>query len=264
MNDMIKVKDNREERITEYKELLCRRDQLEKEAGSILISYTREFGEEIARNFELKVECIKKKKMIAYCQKQINRGRSIDVNTMNGMIENEMQMYYLELKEMAAKNAAAKNATTSSEIRIQRSKKVYRRLAKMLHPDVNMKTMIDPALRDLWERIADAYRMNDCEAIEDLEVLVRNRMEALGDEGFEIAFADIEERIERVEQQINEIISTEPYTYLELLTDDKHKAAKHKELEKEYKEFGKYRKELEDALDKLISSGGVGITWLMN
>ncbi len=264
MNDMIKVKGSKEDRINEYEELLCRRDQLEKEAGSLLVGYTKEFGDEITRNFELKVECIKKKKMIAYCQKQINRGRSIDANAMNAIIENEMQVYYLELKEMATRNAAAKEAKASSEYRVQRSKKIYRRLTKMLHPDVNLKTMTDPELRELWERICEAYRMNDCDALEDLEVLVRNKMEALGDEGFDITYTDIEERIERVERQINEIITTEPYTYLELLSDDKQVAAKHKELNREYKEFKKYLKELEDALDKLISSGRVGITWLMN
>ncbi|MBQ7557978.1 MAG: hypothetical protein IJT00_07930, partial [Lachnospiraceae bacterium] len=56
-------------RSEEYEELLLRRDQLYREAGSYMTAYTREFGDLITSNFELKVECIKQKKTISYCRR---------------------------------------------------------------------------------------------------------------------------------------------------------------------------------------------------
>ena len=55
---------NAQDRIDEYGELLVKRDQYLKEAGSFLTVYTAEFGDLLTANFELKIECIKKKKTI--------------------------------------------------------------------------------------------------------------------------------------------------------------------------------------------------------
>ena len=54
-------------------------------------------------------------------------------------------------------------------------------------------------------------------------MLARAELEKLGDDGWEIAFDDIEERIERAEREINEILTTEPYTYRALLEDEEKK-----------------------------------------
>ena len=63
---LIELINNEQERYEEYEELLVRRDQLSKDAGSYLIVYTKEFGDMITANFELKIDCIKKKKTISY------------------------------------------------------------------------------------------------------------------------------------------------------------------------------------------------------
>ena len=64
MDDLIKMNDGQYQK---YEELLLKRDQLNKDAGSIHTAYMKEFGELLLENFELKIDCIKKKKMIAYC-----------------------------------------------------------------------------------------------------------------------------------------------------------------------------------------------------
>ncbi len=248
----------------EYEELLCKRDQLYKEAESLLIAYTQEFGEKLTKNFELKVECIKKKKMIAYCQKQINRGLSINATQMQVMIEQEMELYYYELRKMMEENDRAKNAETVDEYRIRRAKKLYRRLAKKLHPDINKMTTQNEKLSELWARIVGAYHMSDVDALEDLETLVRKVLDELGQAGFEIAFTNIEDRIARLERQIAEILSTEPYTYQVILCDKEKTAAKHKELDEEHKEYEDYLKELSDTLNEVICTGGVSMVWKMN
>ena len=45
MNEITNVKNIKDERYADYEELLIRRDQLYKDADSIMIAYTREFGD---------------------------------------------------------------------------------------------------------------------------------------------------------------------------------------------------------------------------
>lgn len=125
--------ENDNTRVNEYEELLLKRDQLFRESGSYMTAYTQEFGDMITANFELKVECIKKKKTISYCRRRMNRGLAIDTTRMQAEIDQEMTLYYAQLKEMADDNERAKKAGTISEYRLNRAKKIYRRLTKILH-----------------------------------------------------------------------------------------------------------------------------------
>ena len=63
-DNSLMIMENSKARSGEYEELLLRRDQLFRESGSYMTAYTQEFGDLITANFELKVECIKKKKTI--------------------------------------------------------------------------------------------------------------------------------------------------------------------------------------------------------
>ena len=202
------------DRYDDYTELLVQRDQLQKEAGSYLVSYTIEFGEQICANFELKIQCIKVKKSISYCRRRLNRGLSVDASKMEEEIDHEMKVYYLQLNEMQTDYDHAKEARTVDGVSVMRAKRIYRRLAKLLHPDINEKTEQNDELMNLWNRIVDAYRSTDAQKLEELEVLAKRKLEELGEEGFEKDYSDLEERIERVERQIDNILNTEPYTKL--------------------------------------------------
>lgn len=252
MNDLICMETKEKEQFESYSELLVKRDQLLKKATSYQISYTIEFGDLIKDNFEIRVECIKKKKSIAWCMKMINRGEGIYPSLMEAEIEKEMKLYYAELAEMIEENSRAKNSHTVSQVALQRAKKLYRRLAKKLHPDINRKTMEREDLHDLWARAVLAYHCSDVDALEEIEMLTYNLMGELGDEGFEVNETDLDKRIERVERQINEILGTEPYTYGELLDDEEKKTALKEQLQKEHEEYVKYLKELTEQLDELL------------
>ncbi|MBE5924693.1 MAG: hypothetical protein E7271_09550 [Lachnospiraceae bacterium] len=256
--------DNDQARYEEYEELLVRRDQLFKEAGSYMTGYTAEFGDLITANFELKIECIKKKKAISYCRRRINRGLGIDGNSMQAELDKEMNLYYVQLKGMIDDTENAKNAEKVGEYRYSRAKKIYRRLAKRLHPDINKKTNDNDILKEYWNRIVVAYHKSDIEELEDLEVLVRNTMEELGDVGFEIDYSDIEKRIERVERQINDIINTEPYIYGEILNSEERKEELKNNLQEEHDDYEQYLDTLSKSLDDMLREGGVEVIWKMN
>lgn len=254
---------NAKDRYDEYTELLFKRDTLEKEAGSILLSYNQVFGEKLVNNFELKIECIKKKKMLAYCQRCINAGKKIDVSLMSRKIDEEMLVYNYELQRLIEDNKAAKEAVTVGTYRLERSKKIYRRLVKKLHPDGNRKLMENETLKNLWDEIVYAYKHSDADKLEDLEAMVRKELEKLGEDWFTEIPEDIEGRIDRVIHQINEILNTEPYTFRELLLDDDKKNARLEELDKEHEEYAGYLAELNELLEKILLNGGKTI-WRMS
>ena len=263
-NLSLAVTGNTDRRFEEYEELLLKRDHLFRVAGSYMTAYTQEFGEQICANFELKVECIKKKKTISYCRRRMNRGLSIDTARMQEEIEQEMTLYHVQLKEILENADAARKARDISEYTLTRAKKIYRRLAKLLHPDINKITSENEDLMELWTRISGAYQKSDVDALDDLEVMVRRALEVLGDDSFKLNVDDIDARIERVENQINEILTTEPYIYRELLNDEDKKQAYREQLREEHDDYEKYLETLGKTLDDMLNEGGIKLVWKMN
>lgn len=245
----------------EYAELLARRDQLIKECSSIQLCYTKEFGKQLIENFELKLECIKLKKSISYCRRVLNRGQNINVNSMNEAVEQEITLYKLQLGDMKSDLRAAEGSVTVDAFRLSRSKKIYRRLSKLIHPDVNSKTETNEQLRELWEKISEAYQHSNVDDLEDLEILVKIALEDLGNEGIEIELDDLEERIERVEKQINDIVSSEPYIFSEILESKEKTESFHNQLSEEYKDYETYLETLKKALEELLIGNGFNTTW---
>ncbi len=264
MNDLMRLNRGTDNDYDRYEDLLLKRDQILKESGSILIAYTREFGELIETVFTRKIECIRLKKMIAYCQKQINRGLKIDMEKADEAVDSEMAAYYFDLMEMIARNEEAKKAKSVDQLHLLRSKRIYRRLAKKLHPDINAKTETNEELSLLWNRIVTAYHMSDDDELENLEILARKILGELGDEGFEIVIDDLEEKMVKLEKIISELISTEPYIYRELLADPEKVREKKDSLQKELNEYTMYLAELTDTYEDMLLKEGVSITWRIN
>ncbi len=67
MNDIIRVKNVSYDR---YEELLMRRDAIKKEAFQYERAYVREFGDLILEIFQMKLECIRKKKTIEFLRRK--------------------------------------------------------------------------------------------------------------------------------------------------------------------------------------------------
>ncbi|MBP5261755.1 MAG: hypothetical protein J6Z43_06490 [Clostridiales bacterium] len=244
----------------EYEDLLLRRDQLLREAGSIKIAYMKEFGEYLLEAFELKIDCIRLKKMIAFCQAAINRGELVDEAEMNEQISRSMALYEMQLKEMITEKIDAELAGKAPAYKAERARRIYRRLAKMIHPDISPLISENEHLRDLWERIVIAYNCCDDEELGNLEVLVRK---VIRDSGTEIGTPDIDnidERIARLEEEINNILTTEPYTYAQVLSSPEQIDAKLEEITCEIQEYSDYREELTEVLKELLDEGGTP-TW---
>jgi hypothetical protein len=258
--ELIKSNDTKYE---EYENLLLERDQARKEAGSIWTCYIQTFGQLITDVYEEKLECVKRKKTIAYYQAVLNKGGVVDPAAMKEFLDREMASYYTHLKRMQDDNARCRDAGTSTNYEVQRAKTLYRRLAKLLHPDINPETDRQVMLKELWQRILTAYGHNDIRALSELEVLTRKALKELGAGEIRVDIPDIDDRIESMKKEIYEIMHTEPYTHGELLNDEDAVSKKKAELEEELESYRKYRAELDEVIKEMEQGGGIRFQWLM-
>ncbi len=254
--DLIKSADSK---YVEYENLLLERDQLSKEAGQIWTVYLQLFGKLISDNYEEKLECIKCKKIIAYYQSALNHGGVVDSAAMQQYLEKEMAEYYANLNRMIKENEEANNASTSTPYEVQRAKTLYRRLAKLIHPDINPETDRSEVLQELWQRIMIAYHHNDVKELSELEVLVRKALKELGSEEIKADIPDIEEKIDGVKAEIETIKHTEPYSLRGLVENEEATEKKKAELKEELETYQKYHKELETVILQMLQSGGLKI-----
>ena len=109
--DLIKSSNTRYE---EYEALLLDRDQIQKEAGQIWTAYIKEFGQLLTDVYEEKIECVKRKKTIAYYQMAINHGDAIDSDAMHEYLDKEMASYYANLRQMMQDNETCRKSGTST------------------------------------------------------------------------------------------------------------------------------------------------------
>ena len=254
--DLIKSSDSK---YTEYENLLLERDQLSKEAGQIWTVYLQLFGKLISDNYEEKLECIKCKKTISYYQNALNHGGAVDAAAMEKYLVQEMAEYYANLRRMMKENEEANNAGTSTPYEVERAKVLYRRLAKIVHPDINPETDRSEELLELWNRIVIAYHHNDVKELSKLEVLVRKALKELGSEDVKVDIPDIEEKIDEVKAEIDQIRHTEPYSLKYLVEDEAAAEAKKSELQTELESYQKYHSELNAVILQMLQSGGLKI-----
>ncbi|MGN0481544.1 MAG: hypothetical protein ACI4EV_08230 [Lachnospiraceae bacterium] len=257
--DIVKVSN---EGYSRYEELLLKRDKLKKQAFEYEMAYTRELGDLITKVFEQKVECIRKKKIISFCQARINQGKDIKQAQLQSYIDVQMKEYNEHLKQMAEENEAAKNAVKITNEDVLQIKKIYRRLAKLIHPDINPKTAQTPSLMELWNKTVIDYNCNNLKGLQEDETLVKKALEGMNMGVIEVEIPDIEKRIEEILSEIDKITHTNPYMYKYLLDDNEAIDDVRKDLQDELKSYAEYGKELDKVIEEMLKDG-VKIIWQM-
>lgn len=242
-----------------YEELLMERDQLRKEGVQSWITYKQMFGQLTAEVFEEQVACIRCKKTIGFLQKARNWNNAVNAEELDNYLERVMRPYKLRLDRMLRDAEAVKETEVATPYEVKRSKELYRRLARMLHPDLNPWTDESETLQELWLRVQDAYDGNDVKTLLELEVLVRKELREVGWEGEDPEIADLDDRIRETEEEIEQIRNTEPYTLKDLVCDPEKCAAKREELEKELTSFREYHSRLKQKMLALMQEGGIEI-----
>lgn len=252
MNEMIKAGDASHNR---YVELLLRKSALRKECFLLEQEYTRAFGEDILALYRLQIECAKKKKTIEYCQKAVNRGEEPDEKELQAFILKETKDLREHFRSLSEDYENAKSSGQVTEVELTRIRKIYRRQAKLLHPDLHPEVAKSEELCELWNRIAAAYACNDLKELEELEVLVASALAENEADQWKIEIPNIEEKIRELEAEITKIMDTDPYQYKFLLEDDEAVKEKKNALWVEIESYKEYESRLDEMLTDVLPTG---------
>lgn len=237
-----------------YSELLIKKAEIKKEGYQYYMDYLRVFGELINTAYEAKIECIKKKKLIEFYQAKINKNEDVDTNQADRYIEAVMDTYYKTLETMRNEYTLSKSFEFCSSEEIRQVKDTYRKLAKLIHPDMNKIYSDDRKIQEFWMDVCNAYQNNRLEEIQELEITICKYLSDIGYDCETIEIADIENKISILENEIEDLMNSNPYLYKLLMDNEDAVSMKKQELEDEIEESIDYQKDLEYELNNLLDS----------
>ncbi len=235
-----------------YESLLLYKTELEKECHDIELEYYAKFGEPLLALLKLKLETAKTKQRIAYCQKMKNQGLIPDDEEMERYAKSNCADAYLEFVRASAKKKQANRCNEGPYLKpeeISQSKKLFRALMKMLHPDIHPELANNPLACSIYEHALAAYKQNNVHQIVELYDLASMQF---GKEDVEID--GVEEKIAKLKEEIGEIETHKPYIYRVYLEDPDKGKALLDDLAKQTKEYEAFLEELEDRLSLLLST----------
>lgn len=232
------------ERLELYELLLQTKAKLEKECEHLSLEYTREFGDELVRIFELKVECITLKKKIAFCVKKKNKNQTIYADELENFIDAEILKFQDELEDLIEYNKNVKvhfaNAIAVPFEDNKKIKKLYHAIAHMIHPDLHPELIGNLLIEEIWEKTVDAYRRNLLDVLKEcydhILLLVKDKED--------IEIENLEEKIKKLEEEIKDIKEHEPYKYKFMLKNEVEVAELHEEFNNQIRDYEEYKETL--------------------
>jgi len=215
-----------------------------KEATAIRIEYTEKIGQYECQQFELYLQFEELKRKIEMIQARINRGEEVDIVAIDNEIADILASHYEKLNGMRLNVSEMVSFQNGSEVDIvERTeiKRIYRKLMKILHPDV-----LDPALgfdAELWEKAQSAYKRNDIDTLRMIDDIVGDTENTPLESREESELIDMVSRIElaisRYQMKLGEIKKKFPFTEVQHLKNDAWVRARQGEIKKSIEEYQK-------------------------
>ena len=255
------LKNELDARREEYAKLLAEYDDLTGAVRDYLeTEYMMRIGRLEYRLFSLQIEVRQLKREIALYQAAKNRRETVSAAEVDAIIAREFAEYKSALAEQQQKIRQAEERHFCPKLSVADSKALrtlYHDMVRKLHPDLNRE--LPEEAKRLWVRIAKAYRNSDWQELNILADMVYdlldgrkpavdtpNRMEQLLEEQRRIAAKTSDLR-----KRMGEMRGHPPYSYMELLKDDKAINARRRELQELLHGFERHIAELTDIRDGL-------------
>lgn len=244
--DFEKLKNEVEKMRTELSMLMLERDELQFViCQNIETEYMLKLGSIEYKAYEAQCAALRLKRKMELIQSKKNRQEKIILSAIEEVLNTEFTEYQKLLDEQINKMTDALKRSKSDILSDEESKelkKLYRKIVKALHPDINPD--ISNAQVNLFEQAVQAYKNGDLGTLRIIAEMVCNNPLP---EQHKDAFTQLTKEKERLQNLLNsirdsieKIKSTYPYTMKEILENEDKTEQKRQELEsilREYKEL---------------------------
>lgn len=264
MGQIIEFPDDKKsrERIRELKKtlesLVFERDNLVfVVCENIKIEYLLIFGSIEYRIYKTYCTYLRLKRKKDMIQAKKNRQDKIKIEEIEDKLDEEFADYKKKLDEKIGEiNEVLSRAKleTLSEEETKVLKKLYKNIVKSLHPDIN--PLVTDAEKELFYNATEAYKNGDLQSLQIIYDIVCSGNDI---EDSNLSGKSLDDEIERLEglvgqiqDYINIIKSTPPYTWSIYLEDDKKKSKRLESLEEDLKSFEEAVRTQEEAIKDLM------------
>lgn len=235
--DFEKLKNEVEKMRTELSMLLLERDELQFViCKNIETEYMLKLGSIEYRAYEAQCLSLRLKRKIELIQAKKNRQEKVSISAIEETLDTEFAEYQKRLDEQinmmndAFKRSKAEVLTDEENKEL---KKLYRKIVKALHPDINPD--VSETQVNLFDNAVQAYKNGDLNTLRIIGEMVGNSPLP---EQHKDALTQLNEEKERLQNllkairdSIEQIKSEYPYTMKEIIEDEKQIEQKKRELE---------------------------------
>lgn len=243
---------------TELSMLLLERDELQFViCKNIETEYMLKLGSIEYKAYEAQCAALRLKRKIELIQAKKNRQEKVIISAIEETLDNEFAEYQKQLDEQIDKmNDALKRskAEVLSDEDNKELKKLYRKIVKALHPDINPD--VSQAQVQLFDNAVSAYKNGDLGTLRIIGEMVGNN--PLPEQHKDAMTQLVEERerleglLKSIRESIENIKSEYPYTMKDILEDTKKTEQKKQELESVIEQYNElisiYKAKIEEML----------------
>ncbi|MCI9041594.1 J domain-containing protein [Dubosiella newyorkensis] len=231
-----------------YVRLLLEKEKIVKTNFQVQQRFIELFGDLRLEMLKVEIEIAKIKKEMEYLVRKKNRNESYDLEEMDDFVNQALEGMKAQYERMKEEQAQLKNKKMLSQEEVKEVKRLYRRLVKLVHPDLNPHQTKEQ--KELWHQLQKAYRNNDLAWLRELNVLIV--LKTKGHE--EVEIEDLEDKIEAVREEIALLKEEDLYQMRELVFDEEWIDAYKEQYERERSDFEVYLRSLQKEKEKLIGS----------
>lgn len=233
-----------------YVRLLLEKEKIVKTNFQVQQRFIELFGDLRLEMLKVEIEIAKIKKEMEYLVRKKNRNESYDLEEMDDFVNQALEGMKAQYERMKEEQTQLKNKKMLSQEEVKEIKRLYRRLVKLVHPDLNPHQTKEQ--KELWHQLQEAYRNNDLVWLRELNVLIVFKTK--GHE--EVEIEDLEDKIEAVREEIALLKEEDLYQMRELVFDEEWIDAYKEQYERERSDFEVYLRSLQKEKEKLIGSFG--------
>lgn len=206
--------------------------------------YATKIGKFEVELLELKIQLKAFKKKIQWVHQEINLGNIPNFKEIEDKVEKMTETAYQEIETAKGKILFGKAVLSNlgSPEDSMELRKIFRNIAKSLHPDINPN--ITQEQKEIWLSFKDAYDNGDLERMKALKIVYAKQIEKtqkqneeLSEEEILLQTAVMKQGIAELEEQ-KRVLDTEfPFKLAEQIRDDEWVQEQEDRLRKEIKEF---------------------------